>query len=522
MSQQCLIGVDFGTASARGVLIDAETGVQVDSAVHRYRHGVLSQALPNGRRLPPGYALQVPADYLEAAEHILTRLGQGRQVVSIGIDFTASSPMPAFADGRALQAALPDEPHAYVKLWKHTAAQSYADDVNRLGGRFLDNFGGRVSGEAMLPKAIELARQSPATWSRCERFIEAGDWLVWQLTGSECRSMDFACFKAQYTPDEGYPSHLLPGLSERLGPPTAVGTAAGELSERWRSSTGIRGWPIVAVASIDSHAVLPAVGAVRGGALVGALGTSAGFIAVDPTAHALPSGLESAAMGAALPGLWSCEAGQAAFGDMLTWFAQTFPLAPDMQSNFASYDAAASAVRPGQSGLVALDWFGGNRIPWRDSGLGGVLAGLRIGASAGEIYRSLVESLCFGARLIVELIENGGVPVHEMILTSGLSRNALLVQTMTDVLGRNVSIPKIENPTAVGAAIHGAVAAGLVPDYIDGSFRYGAGSKRVLEPNQAHRAIYDEIYGAYRELVFDDSVRSVMRRLRGVSARWQG
>ena len=156
-------------------------------------------------------------------------------------------------------------------------------------------------------------------------------------------------------------------------------------------------------------------------------------------------------MGAALPDLWCCEAGQAAFGDMLTWFAETFPLDADAESNFAKYDVEAAAVKPGQTGLVILDWFGGNRIPWRDLSLGGVLAGLRVGASAGEIYRAMVESLCFGARLVLELVEDGGIPVSEIIFTSGLARNTFLVQTMTDVLGRSVSVPQIEHSTAVGA-----------------------------------------------------------------------
>jgi L-ribulokinase len=521
VSQGFLIGLDFGTASARGVLVDAQTGAQVESTVHRYRHGVLSNALPTGRAIQPGYALQVPADYLEAAEDILRSLGQGRVILSIGVAFTASSPLPTLADGMPLQQLLPDEPHAYVKLWKHSGAQPYADEINEVGGSFLDNFGGRVSGEAMLPKAIELARESPATWSRSARFIEAGDWLVWQLSGTECRSMDLACFKAQYTVERGYPSHLLPGLIERLGLPAPVGTAAGALTGDWRRRTGLHGRPTVAVASIDAHAVMPAVRAVRGGSFVGALGTSAGYIAVHPATHALPTGLEGAAMGAALPDLWCCEAGQAAFGDMLTWFAETFPLDADAESNFAKYDVEAAAVKPGQTGLVILDWFGGNRIPWRDLSLGGVLAGLRVGASAGEIYRAMVESLCFGARLVLELVEEGGIPVSEIIFTSGLARNAFLVQTMTDVLGRNVSVPQIEHSTAVGAAIHGAVSAHVVSNYYDGALKYGAKNKQVFEPTLSHRHIYNEMHSIYRELVSDNIVRSVMHRLFRLNSRRQ-
>ena len=198
MSETFLIGLDFGSESARGVLIEASTGRQAAYHVHAYRHGIITEALPSGRPLPTGFALQEAADYLEAAEIILTAIGAGRNVAGIGVDFTASSPMPAFADGRALSEAMPDEPHAYVKLWKHAAAQSYAEAINGRAGPYLANFGGKVSGEWLLAKAAQIATEAPDVWRRCDKFIEAGDWLVWRLTGREARSLDFAAYKAQY------------------------------------------------------------------------------------------------------------------------------------------------------------------------------------------------------------------------------------------------------------------------------------------------------------------------------------
>ena len=177
-----LIGLDFGTETARGVAIEAATGRQVAHHTHPYRHGVMAATLPNGRVLPPAFALQDAADYVEAAEAILRAVGRDRTVAAIGIDFTASSPLPARADGTPLSAFHPDEPHAYVKLWKHAAAQPQAEAINARGGAFLANFGGKLSGEWLLAKAAELEAAAPNLWAEADRFIEAGDWLVWQLT----------------------------------------------------------------------------------------------------------------------------------------------------------------------------------------------------------------------------------------------------------------------------------------------------------------------------------------------------
>ena len=191
-----------------------------------------------GGLCPPGFALQEAADYLEAAEIILTAIGAGRNVAGIGVDFTASSPMPAFADGRALSEVMPDDPHAYVKLWKHAAAQSYAEAINGRGGSYLANFGGKVSGEWLLAKAAQIATEAPDVWRRCDKFIEAGDWLVWRLTGREARSLDFAAYKAQYESSVGYPDGIAPGLSEKLSDPRACRLGGRSAFERMAGAHG--------------------------------------------------------------------------------------------------------------------------------------------------------------------------------------------------------------------------------------------------------------------------------------------
>ena len=511
---RCLIGLDYGTESARGVLLDARTGRQLAHHAHPYRHGVITRRLEDGTPLPPGFALQDPADYLEAAEVILRAIGQGREVAGIGVDFTASSPLPTDADGTPLAASHPHDPHAYVKLWKHAAAQPWADAINAGGGRFLDRCGGRLSGEWMLAKAAQLAAEAPALWEETGRFIEAGDWLVWQLAGREMRSLDFAAYKAHFDVGSGYPHGVVAGLGERLRPPHPVGTPAGRLSESWRARTGIGGEAAVAVAVIDSHAVLPAVGAVAPGVLVGALGTSAVFLLLDDRPGPLPRGIEAMADGAALPGLRCYEAGQAGFGDMLSWFVRAFPRGDTVDASFDAYNEAAARLGPGENGLLALDWWSGNRVPHGDSGLSGVLAGLTMGSTAAGIYRALLEAACYGARTVIDHLAAGGLGIGSVRLTSGLAHNnPLLVQLMADVTGREIEVPSIRNPTAIGAAIHGAVAAGLVADYAEGAERFGGGEGATYRPASAHAATYDRLYDAYRRLGAADTTRDVLHAL---------
>ena len=514
-AQTYIIGLDYGTESARGVLLDASTGKQVDACVQIYPHGVMTKSLPDGMPLPRAWALQNAADYTQCAEIILTRLGRGRVIESIGVGFTASSPMPSTSRGEPLSELYPSEPHAYVKLWKHAAAQSYADQINRKGGAFLDNFGGKLSGEWLLAKAAQLAHEAPAIWSKTDKFIEAGDWLVWRLTDQESRSFSFAAYKAQYSEERGYPTEIVPGLAERLARPLPVGSAAGSLSPSWRALTGISGPAIVAVAVIDSHAALPAIGAVSPGCLVGALGTSAVSLLLSGELHPLPPGIEGVARDGSIRGLWCYEAGQAGFGDILAWFVKAFPKGRDLAESFRHYNGEAARLSAGASHLLALDWWNGNRVPFADSGLSGLLLGLTSTTTAVDIYRALIESLCFGMRTVHDLLAAGGLPMNRFILTSGMAEsNPLLVQTIADVLGRDVEVPIISNPTAVGAAIHGAVAAQLIDGYPEGARRYGAHDVSLVRPDVEATGVYDKLYSLYRDLGGGSlAVRQAMHRL---------
>ena len=510
-----LIGLDYGSESARGVLVDVGSGAVVASHTHPYTHGVMSSALPDGTKLPEGWALQDASDHKEAAAEILGVLGRGRRVRGIGLGSTASSPLPTTADGTPLSRLHPGVPHAYAKLWKHTAAQAQADRISSRGGDHLADVGGRLSANSLLAKAAEMAEEAPALWAEAERFIEAGDWLAWRLTGRETRSAAFAAYKAGWRVDFGYPADVVPGLGAKLGEVRPVGTAAGALTPAWRERTGIGGEAIVAVPVIDSHSVVPAAGAVEGGTLVAALGTSAVYLLLDDVGRPLPPGIEGLAFSGVVPGLWCHEAGQAAFGDVLGWFVRAFPRGDSVEDSFAAYDAAAAGLEPGQAGVVALDWWNGNRVPHGDARLSGLFAGMTLRTTAVDLYRALLESLCFGARAIVDRFSDGGVPVGRVVMTSGLSlANPGLMQIIADVLGRDIAVPRQAQLTAVGSAIHAAVACGVAPDYREAARRFGARDTIFYQPNPAARGSYDALYRACRTLGDAPSTRDAMLALR--------
>lgn len=513
MDNGYLIGLDFGSESARGVLLEEGTGRVVGSLTYTYKHRVLTEALPGGEALPLGWALQVAPDYAEAALHILKGLGNNRKVLSIGLGFTASSPLPCKADGTPLSDLFPDRRHAYVKLWKHQSAQSWADQINEAGGDFLEPFGGKVSGEWLLAKAAQIAAEDPEIWAETDRFIEAGDWLVWQLTGNEARSQSFAAYKAQFQKKVGYPQ-VVPGLIEKLSEPVDVGAPAGEMCSNWRSITGILGTPVVAAAIIDSHVAMPALGVVESGSLMGALGTSAVFLLLEKEKKPLPRGIEGMAYGAAIPGVWCYEAGQASFGDLLAWFVRSFPRSDNPGNSFVYYNNAAAQLKPGENHLVALDWWNGCRVPFGDSGLTGMLIGMNMRTTAVDIYRALLESLCFGARTIIDALASAGSDITQTVLTGGLSqKNDVLMQMMSDVLGRTISVPTMPHPTAIGAAIHGAVGAGVVKNFAEGTRLYGAKDFKTFQPNAAVQRAYEKQYDRYRALSNNAQIQGVMHEL---------
>ena len=512
-------GLDFGTESVRAVLLDAHEGTLVDVAVEKYANGVMTHALPNGRVLGPEWALQHAPDYVAAMLGVLGRAARGRRVLSIGVDCTASTPLPSLADGTPLSVAFPDEPHAYAKLWKHHAAQAQADRINAAGGAMLDRYGGRTSSEWSLAKAMQVAEESPALWARTERWIEAGDWIVWQLVGRESRSACFAGYKAHFQPETGYPGGVLDGYVDRVsaaGSPVPIGRAAGDLGGFWHDRTGIIGPTVVATAVIDAHAILPAVGVTGPGTFVGTLGTSACYLLLNDRPVPVP-GISGVVRNGAVPGYWCYEAGQPAFGDTLAWYARSFPRASTVEASIASYAEASAELPPGSDALFALDWWNGCRCPHADTGLSGLIVGLTLTSTAVEIFRALENSLCFGARLIREGFTARGVDAPRVVMSSGVAeRMPTLVQRMADVLDEEVRVPRLFNATAVGAAIHGAVAGGVCPDFPTAAARFGARASTPYVPNPAAARRLGESYRAYSELSSSADVRAAMHAVRTI------
>jgi L-ribulokinase len=523
------------------VLVDVETGREAGEAVHLYRHGVLVRALPDGTPLPPDWALQHPGDYLEATEDLLRQAAAaagGQSMVGIGIDFTSCTVLPVTEEGTPL-CLLPEyagEPHAWVKLWKHHAAQRQADRMNALRPAFLDLYGGRTSSEWLHAKALQILEEAPTVFAACKRFIEAGDWIVWQLTGAEVRSICQAGYKAHWQPDAGYPGPAVlaslhpdfPALLEKLAEPHPVGTRAGGLTTAWAERTGLPAGLPVAVALIDAHAAIPGLGVGEPGKLVMVMGTSTVHLLLSRYKVAIP-GISGVVGESVLPGLYAYEAGQAATGDAVEWWVGTLAWATGGRSDgvFPALEREAAAIPPGAAGLLALDWWNGSRTPLVNADLSALLAGLTVNTRPPEIFRAIVEATALGTRQVIEIFEagEGGVErVTELRACGGLTRSALVMQIYADATGRTLRASSTPHASARGAAVYGALAAGATgggfDDPAEGLRHMGVGDFREFRPDPAARVRYDLLYTLYRELHrhFGEGGTPLMRRLKDLRA----
>ncbi|MCW2779523.1 MAG: ribulokinase, partial [Frankiales bacterium] len=484
--QAVVVGVDFGTLSGRAVVVRVSDGAELGSAVSTYRHGVLDRTLPSGTELPPDWALQVPADYVdvlrEAVPAAVVAAGvDPSQVIAIATDFTACTLLPVAADGTPLLElpGLSDRPHAYVKLWKHHAAQGQADRINALaeqrGERWLARYGGRLSSEWVLAKGLQLLEEDPELYARADSLVEAADWIVWRLCGVDVRNACTAGYKAVLQDGE-YPSRefldaLHPGFAGFVDdlvrrPVKALGEPAGTLTAQAAAWTGLPEGIVVAVGNVDAHVTAPAALAVEPGQLVAIMGTSTCHVMSSDVLAEVP-GMCGVVDGGIVPGLWGYEAGQSGVGDVFGWFVDTCvpaSYATDAAAQGLSVHehltALAARQQVGEHGLVALDWHSGNRSVLVDHELSGVVVGLTLSTRPEDVYRALVEATAFGARTIVEAFEAAGVPVTEFVVAGGLLKNAFLMQVYADVLRRPLSALTSEQGPALGAAIHAAVAAG--------------------------------------------------------------
>jgi L-ribulokinase len=536
-----VVGVDFGTLSGRAVVVAVADGRELSSSVSDYRHGVLDRRLPSGRPLPPDWALQVPQDYRDvlsvAVPAAVSDAGiDPAQVIGIATDFTACTMVPVLADGTPLCEvdAYIDRPHAYVKLWKHHSAQPQADRINELAARrqepWLPRYGGRISSEWEFAKALEVYENDRDLYDAMDRWVEAADWIVWQLTGTYTRNACSAGYKGILQDGDypggdylealaaGFGSFVEDKLRHQLSP---LGSRAGSLSEQAAMWTGLpRGIP-VAAGNVDAHVTAPAAQAVRPGQMVAIMGTSTCHVMSSERLELVP-GMCGVVDGGIIDGLYGYEAGQSGVGDIFGWFVDTqVPATYAEEARRAGKSLhehltdLAAAQEVGEHGLIALDWHSGNRSVLVDHELSGLVVGLTLATRPEDQYRALLEATAFGTRVIIEAFRDAGVRVEELIVAGGLVTNELLMQIYSDVLGMPLSVIASEHGPALGAAIHAAVAAGAYSDVAAASEAMGGRHVAAYVPDPARSRQYDELFADYLAL-HDRFGRGdpLMRRLR--------
>jgi L-ribulokinase len=537
-----VIGVDYGTLSGRALVVRLSDGREMGSAVHTYAHGVMDRTLAaTGAPLPPDWALQDPQDYIDvlrdAVPKALSVSGvEPDEVIGIATDFTACTVLPVLADGTPLcrDDRFRDRPHAYVKLWKHHAAQSHADRINALaaarGESWLPRYGGRISSEWQFAKGLQLLEEDPEIYAATRRWIEAADWIIWQLCGRETRNVCTAGYKGIYQ-DGGWPSSdflsaLNPGFADFARdklefPLSPLGGRAGSLTAQAAAWTGLPEGIAVAVGNVDAHVTAPAAKATLPGQLLAVMGTSTCHVMNADRLAEVP-GMCGVVENGIVEGLWGYEAGQSGVGDIFAWFVDN-SLPADYVARAAALGMDAhdylssicSTQRVGAHGLVALDWESGNRSVLVDHSLSGVIVGLTLSTKPEDIYRALVEATAFGTRKIIETFQEAGVACEEFVVAGGLLKNAFVMQVYADVTGKAMSLLDSEHGPALGSAIHAAVAAGAYPDVTTASASMGRALHNAYLPHAANHEIYNRLYAEYSALhdYFGRGVNDVLHRL---------
>jgi L-ribulokinase len=538
-----VVGVDYGTLSGRALVVRVSDGQEMGSAVHAYAHGVMDRVLAiNDAPLPPDSALQDAEDYVDvlrdAVPKALAASGvPADRVIGIATDFTACTVLPTLVDGTPLSRTdeFRDRPHAYVKLWKHHAAQSHADRINALaaerGETWLPRYGGRISSEWEFAKGLQLLEEDPEVYAAADRWIEAADWITWQLCGAETRNACTAGYKGIYQ-DGGWPStEFLGALNPAFAtfardkleyPLSPLGGRAGSLTAEAAAWTGLPEGIAVAVGNVDAHVTAPAAKATLPGQMLAIMGTSTCHVMNGDRLSEVP-GMCGVVADGIVEGSWGYEAGQSGVGDIFGWYVDNgVPGDYVTRANALGLDtheylsSLAAEQEVGAHGLVALDWHSGNRSVLVDHDLSGVIVGLTLSTRPEEIYRALVEATAFGTRKIIETFDAAGVPVEEFVVAGGLLKNSFVMQVYADVLGKSLSLLDSENGPALGSAIHAAVAAGAYADVTAASQAMGRVRRNAYLPDAANHAVYNRLYAEYSELhdYFGRGVNDVMRRLR--------
>ncbi|MCU0377472.1 MAG: ribulokinase [Bacteroidales bacterium] len=542
------IGVDFGTLSGRAVIVDVANGQEVAVAVHEYKHGVMDENLPDGTPLGVDWALQHPNDYLDVFRITIPKVMQlasvqPAQVIGVGIDFTACTMLPVKSDGTPLcfLEKFRSRPNAWIKLWKHHAAQDEANMLNAIaekrGEKFLNRYGGKISSEWLIPKIWQTADEDPEVYAAADRFIEAADWVVWQLTGTETRNTCTAGYKAIWHKREGYPSaeffrELHPSMehvvkTKLAGQLLAVGKKAGTINTEAARMTGLEPGTAVAVANVDAHVSVPAVGITSAGKMLAIMGTSTCHMLLGETEKEVP-GMCGVVEDGIIEGFFGYEAGQSCVGDHFQWFVENCtPAGYKAEADERGIDLhallteKAARLKPGESGLIALDWWNGNRSVLVDVDLTGMILGMTLTTKPEEIYRALIEATAFGTKMIINTFEENGVPVDEFYAAGGIAeKNPFVMQIYADIINKEIRISGSPQAPALGSAMFGAVAAGKAAGGFDTIQEAAAIMAKVKDytykPVDQNVRSYERLFAEYRILhdYFGRGPNDVMKRLK--------
>lgn len=544
------IGVDYGTQSGRAVLVDVSDGSVIAQSTKMYTHGVMEEYLPDGTKLAPDWALEHPADYIEVLEHtipaILKESGvTAEDVIGLGIDFTACTMLPIDKEGTPLcfKDELKSNPHAWLKLWKHHAAQEQANRLNQVaeerGEDFLARYGGKISSEWMFPKIMQILEEAPEIYEQTDRFMEAADWVVLQLTGVEARNSCTAGYKAMWHKKKGYPStDFFKALDSRLEHVVdeklstnilPQGAKAGELTKAMAEKTGLLAGTAVAVANVDAHVAVPAVGITEPNKLLMIIGTSTCDIMCGTEEKIVP-GMCGVVEDGVLPGFYGYEAGQSCVGDHFEWLVKNcvpgsyYEEAERKGMNIHQLlTEKAAQLKIGESGLLALDWWNGNRSVLVDVDLTGLMLGMTLTTKPEEMYRALIEATAYGKNIIIENFEASGVAVDELYACGGISKkNAMMMQIYADVTNKEIFIGASDQAPALGSAMFGAVAAGAAHGGYDSIFDaakvMGKVEDKTYRPIPENVEKYRKLYEEFKLLhdYFGRGSNDVMKRLKAI------
>ncbi len=531
-----VLGLDFGTNSCRALIVEVSNGTELASSIFPYPSGengiIVDSSNPHlARQNPADYLLGIEAtikDAIKNAKDIDSKFNP-LDIIGIGVDTTGSSPLPVNSDGTPLcfLKDFKDNPNAMVWLWKDHTSYAEAEQITKLASKvrpqYMSKIGGTYSSEWFWSKILHCKNIDEKVFNAAYSFVEICDWITVSLIGdlkpenikrSVCAAGHKAMFNKDWDglPDEEFLEMLSPGLGklkDRLfNKAYSAGHLAGYISKEWSEKLGLNENVAISVGSFDAH--MGAVGAgVQVGTLVKIIGTSTCDVMVWPSDKPLNDikGVCGIVDGSVMDGYYGIEAGQSGVGDIFLWFVNN--LVPEKYGNtvddkFESLGKEASKLKPGESGLLALDWNNGNRTILVDTRLTGLLLGQTLHTKPHEIYRALIEATAFGALTIINRIEEYGVPVKEVVNCGGLaSKNSLLMQIYSDITGRPMKVSRSDQTPALGAAIFGAIAAGKKSggyDSVEEARESMIGIKEVYEPNEMNHQTYSKIYSIYKKL----------------------